>query len=209
MELENMELSYRAKQFSDLISKTIYTDALQSLLDIEQAMQKVMHKLQKLRVNHATLYIIGNGGSAAVASHALIDFVNVAKLHVQVLHESSLITCMANDYGYENAYARVLKQCLKSDDMLIAISSSGKSLNICNAAKVAMSCGAGVITLTGFDPENTLRQLGHDNFWLNSSDYGYVEVGHQFILHNLSDRFGIEDKIKAAAVDKDALAFMD
>ena len=138
---------------------------------------------------------MGNGGSAAVASHALVDFINVAKIHTQVLHESSLITCMANDYGYENAYSRVLSTFMKSGDILIAISSSGKSVNICNAAKEAKKVGAKVITFTGFNEDNSLRRLGDINFWLNSNDYGYVEVGHQFILHNISDRFGLE-KIK-------------
>jgi D-sedoheptulose 7-phosphate isomerase len=157
-------------------------------------MQQVMGSLRRLRSDKNTLYIMGNGGSAAVASHAQVDFVNVAKINAQVLHESSLITCMANDFGYEQAYSRVLAQFIKTGDVLIAISSSGQSKNIGNAAQVAKERGVQVVTFTGFNAQNPLRQLGDFNFWLDSNDYGYVEVGHQSILHNLSDRFGVEHK---------------
>lgn len=191
-----MDLNNRVNQFADIISNTVSTTYSSELLNLETAVSEVMNYLRQLRSQLNTLYIVGNGGSAAVASHALVDFVNVAKIQTQVLHESSLVTCMANDYGYENAYARVLSTFMKASDMLIAISSSGNSQNICNAARAASQKGAKVITLTGFKSDNALRQLGDINFWLNSTDYGYVEVGHQFILHNLSDRFGLESKIQ-------------
>jgi len=199
----DMELVNRIYAFSEVISKSICTGISNIPIDLEFGLTQVMNNLRKLRSHNNTLYIVGNGGSAAVASHALVDFVNVAKIHAQVLHESSLVTCMANDYGYENAYARVLSAYMRPEDILIAISSSGKSLNICNAAKTAKMKGAAVITFTGFSENNPLRQLGDINFWLNSNDYGYVEVGHQFILHNLSDRFGVENtKTKLIAENK-------
>lgn len=197
MDFLNMELSSRADVFSKVISNTICTSLIQTRMDLETAMQQLMEHLRQLRSNQNILYIVGNGGSAAVASHALVDFVNVAKINAQVLHESSLITCMANDFAYENAYSRVLSQFIKPKDILIAISSSGNSLNICNAAGAAKERGAKVITFTGFKADNPLRCMGDYNFWLDSRDYGYVEVGHQFILHNLSDRFGMENKIQA------------
>ena len=197
-----MQLNHRVDGFAQIIVDAVCTDSSQKYLNIEFAMKEVMETLRQLRTKKNTLYIVGNGGSAAVASHALIDFVNVAKINTQVLHESSLITCMANDYGYQNAYSRVLSEFLKPNDMLIAISSSGKSSNICNAAKIAKYKGAFVMTLTGFDMRNPLRHLGHFNFWLDSTDYGYVEIGHQFVLHNLSDRFGEENKDNITKKDK-------
>ena len=202
MELINMQLNHRVDGFAHVISNGICNDLLQNEIGMESAMLQVMTHLRQLRANQNTLYIIGNGGSAAVASHALVDFVNVAKIKAQVLHDSSLITCMANDFGYENAYSRVLAQFIKPNDMLIAISSSGKSVNICNAAKIAKECGAAVITYSGFNADNPLRKIGDYNFWLASDDYGYVEVGHQFMLHNLSDRFAVQGKNEALAKDK-------
>ncbi len=201
-----MDLSSRVDNFSQIISNCKCMNNNDERIDLEAGMQLVMKYLRELKISNHALYIIGNGGSAAVASHALVDFVNVAKINAQVLHESSLLTCMANDFGYENAYARVLSDFIRSRDMLIAISSSGNSKNICNAAQVAKSKGARVITLTGFNAKNPLSRLGDYNFWLDSSDYGYVEVGHQFILHNLSDRFGAEiEEINNTMMDRELI----
>lgn len=197
-----MQLNYRATVFSELISNTVCTSASRKVIDLEVGMSELMERLRQLRVQKNTLYIIGNGGSATVASHALVDFINVAKISARVLHEFSLVTCMANDFGYEFVYSRVLVQCLKQNDILIAISSSGNSPNICNAVNVARECRAQIITLTGFSENNKVRQLGDINFWLDSCDYGYVEVGHQFILHNLSDRFQVEDKQQTLSQDE-------
>jgi D-sedoheptulose 7-phosphate isomerase len=96
---------------------------------------------------------------------------------------------MANDFGYEHAVARMLGQLLNQGDIVIAISSSGNSMNMRNAAMISREKGAFLITLTGFASDNPLRSLGDINFWLDSCDYGFVEVGHQFILHNIADRF--------------------
>jgi D-sedoheptulose 7-phosphate isomerase len=77
---------------------------------------------------------------------------------------------------------------VKPGDLVFAISSSGKSMNIRNAALHAAAGGGQVVTLSGFAGDNPLRSMGSINFWLDSSDYGMVEIGHQFILHNISDR---------------------
>lgn len=197
-----MHLEHRATAFSQIISTTICTNNSNEVMPLEATMQTVMAQLRQIRSQKQRLYLVGNGGSAAVASHAQVDFVNVAKICAQVLHEPSLVTCMANDFGYEQAFARVLIQFILPGDILIAISSSGQSSNICNAAIAAKDQGAYVVTLTGFKANNKLRALGDINIWLDSSDYGYVEVGHQFILHNLSDRFGIE---RQASLPKEIL----
>jgi D-sedoheptulose 7-phosphate isomerase len=145
-----------------------------------------------VRKNARNLYLVGNGGSAGVASHSATDFFNVAKLKAVTLHESALLTCMANDFGYENAFARMLSQMVQPGDVVIAISSSGNSPNIRNAATQARENGGTVVTLSGFASDNLLRSMGEINIWLDSNQYGLVEIGHQFILHNVSDRFGAE-----------------
>ena len=153
-------------------------------------MAAAMKMLMGVRENRGSVYVIGNGGSASIASHAVIDFVHVAKLQAFTLHDSALLTCMANDYGYENAFARILSQVIKPGDALIAISSSGNSENIRNASVQVSENGGMVITLSGFAHDNPLRSMGDLNIWLDASDYGLVEIGHQFVLHNISDRFG-------------------
>lgn len=188
--IKDVDLSARIQQFSTLLERSEITDHNGAVLDQEAGLTGVCELLSEARNNRSTVFVIGNGGSAAIASHAVIDFVNVAKLRAFTLHEPSVLTCIANDYGYEYSYSRLLDQMAKPEDVLIAISSSGRSPNIRNAAAQVASIGGKVITLSGFLPDNPLRTQGLLNIWLDASDYGLVEVGHQFILHNVSDRFG-------------------
>ena len=92
-----------------------------------------------------SVYVVGNGGSAGIASHVVNDFVNIGKLKAYSFHDISLLTCMANDYGYKNVYSEPLRIMIKSDDILIAISSSGESENIINSTDTAKKNGAYVI----------------------------------------------------------------
>lgn len=188
--IQEISLAARVVEFADLITRCEVTHKDGSALFLEAGMEDLWRRLNQLRNDGGHLYVIGNGGSAAVASHAATDFFNVANLKATTLHESSLMTCMANDFGYENAFGRMIKQMVKAGDMVIAISSSGKSMNIRNAAMEATNAGGYLVTFSGFAHDNPLRFLGDLNFWIDSTDYGMVEIGHQFLLHNISDRFG-------------------
>ena len=188
--MRNFSLNVCAAQFMAVLGRCEITEKNGTALGGEPGMTAAMQMLTQVRNNNDSVYVIGNGGSAGVASHAVNDLVNVAKLRAFTLHDPSLLTCMTNDYGYENAFARILGQIAKPKDVLIAISSSGNSSNIRNAAVQATDSGMFVITLSGFAGDNPLRSLGDINVWLDSRDYGLVEIGHQFILHNMSDRFG-------------------
>jgi D-sedoheptulose 7-phosphate isomerase len=185
----NLSFSDRLSNFKSVLADVRLTDSAALDLSIESGLQDVYLSLSKLRDVSGSLYIIGNGGSAGVASHASTDFFNVAKIKTFTLHESSLLTCMTNDFGYENAFARMLDQVIDKNDLLIAISSSGNSINIRNAVDIAKKHHANIITLSGFSEDNPLRRMGNINIWLNSYDYGFVEIGHQFLLHNIADRF--------------------
>lgn len=185
----NLTLRARIEKFSQIIELTKITNIQKQACNLEVEITSLQERLLKLKKDHRNLYIVGNGGSASVAAHAVTDFFNVAKIRATTLHESSLLTCMANDYGYENAFARILSQLINPGDAVIAISSSGNSMNMRNAATIASERGAYVVTLTGFSANNPLRDLGNTNIWLDSADYGFVEIGHQFILHNIADRF--------------------
>lgn len=188
----DLTLRGRAAQFGDLLAACEFTDASEERLQSEDGVACVMQLLRTAREGGSSVYLIGNGGSAGIASHAATDLVNVSKLRAQTIHDPSILTCMANDYGYENGFARILERFIRTGDVLIAISSSGESLNICNAVDVAKHKGGHVVTLSGFERQNPLRRKGALNVWLDSHDYGLVEIGHQFVLHNISDRFGHE-----------------
>lgn len=190
----DMSLGARAAQFLTLLAESEFTDDNGGRLSPEGGIARAMQILRTARERASSVYLVGNGGSAGVASHATTDFVNVVKLRAQTVHDSSLLTCMANDYGYENAFGRILSQLARADDVLVAISSSGKSANIRNAATAVRQQGGQVLTLSGFERNNPLRFMGDLNIWLDSRDYGFIEIGHQFILHNIADRFGREHK---------------
>jgi len=185
---KDMSLITRVAAFAEVVSACCCSDNLGKIIAIETAFENILHQLNEIQKNNHSLFLIGNGGSAGIASHALVDFVNIAKLKAFTLHDVSLLTCMANDYGYEKVYSEPLESLISEQDILIAISSSGQSPNILNAADTALNKKATVITLTGFDKNNPLRSRGDINIWLNSDDYGFVELGHGFILHNLADR---------------------
>jgi len=170
-----------------LVNSKITTNLYQSLT-IQQGMQAMLQVLIHCRNQNGTVYIAGNGGSAAIASHATIDFLNMAKMKATAMLDSSVTTCISNDYGYEYVYSKQLAQFIRSEDVLIAISSSGRSKNIINAVDAARKRSAKIITLSGFLEKNPLRQIGDYNLWLNSKEYGQVEIGHAFMLHYLTDR---------------------
>ena len=184
-----MSLGKRSKSFNEIVAETKISDGDDKLLDTETAIIEIISLLKVGRSNGRSVYLVGNGGSAGVASHSVTDFINVAGLKATTLHDPSLMTCMANDYGYESAFAKIISIVGQEGDILIAISSSGQSKNICNAAEKMTAMGGSVVTLSGFKGDNPLRGLGHYNIWLDSSDYGMVEIGHQFVLHNIADRF--------------------
>ena len=115
------------------------------------------------------------------------DWAKILKYESFSFSDPALITCFANDYGYENAITEWLRIYLKPDDILVAISSSGNSANIINAVEFANRNKSIVITLSGFKPDNKLRNKGTINFYLNSTSYGIVECYHQTILHTILD----------------------
>ena len=133
------------------------------------------------------IIIVGNGGSAAIASHVSVDFTKAAGMRSICFNESSLITCFANDYGYENWVARALEFYADKNDMVFLISSSGSSKNITNGARQAKEMRLSVVTLSGFSPENELRTLGNVNLWVDSTQYNVVEIVHQTWILSIID----------------------
>lgn len=129
------------------------------------------------------LMFIGNGGSAAIAGHMAIDFSKNGEMPAMCFNDGAALTCLGNDFGYEEVFAQQLRFHARRGDVLVAISSSGKSENILRAVHVAQQIGCSVITLSGFAPDNPLRSLGEVNFYVALSDYGLVEVAHTALIH--------------------------
>ena len=133
------------------------------------------------------IIVVGNGGSAAMASHVAVDFTKAAGIRAINFNEADLITCFANDYGYEHWVAKALEAYADPGDLAILISSSGESQNMLNAAVKAKNMGVSVITVSGFLSDNPLQKLGNLNLWVDSSEYNIVEMTHHVWLVAIID----------------------
>ena len=142
------------------------------------------------------LFFIGNGGSAAIASHMTADFMKNGGMNTYSLYDNAVMTCMGNDYGYEFIFSKPLEFLLRQGDLLVAISSSGNSRNIINAIEVARHRGASVITFTGFAPDNKVSQKGDINVYVPCAKYGMVESIHNLILQQIVDEIMERDGVK-------------
>lgn len=167
--------------------KNYYLDLSKLLSDFDNdKFLMIIEQLKKLKKNNK-LILAGNGGSASIANHVAVDFTKIAGIRSITFNESNLITCFANDYGYENWVSQSLKNFATKGDMCILISSSGKSKNIINAAKECKKKNIFLITLTGFEVNNPLKKMGNINLWVNSKKYNYVEMTHHVWLVSLAD----------------------
>lgn len=175
------------KEFTRALEGAVITDGDGREKEQDASYQEAVKGLKELRERKGNLYLIGNGGSSGVISHASVDFLNQCSLRAVPLTDNSQLTCFANDYGYENVFSTPLEKSMSSEDALIAVSSSGTSKNIVNGARKARELGAYVITYSGFKEANPLRSTGDLNFWLDVDDYGKVELGHALLIHILTD----------------------
>jgi len=171
----------------DEVLKSTQTSYHTSVQHKEEVFNKIVASLNTVKKNKGTVYLVGNGGSSGIISHVSIDLLNACKIKAHPLTDNSILTCMANDYGYENVFSESLKTLITENDILIAVSSSGKSQNILNAALIATAKKATVITFSGFLNTNPLKKLGTYNVWLDSDNYGFVEIGHALLLHYITD----------------------
>jgi D-sedoheptulose 7-phosphate isomerase len=138
--------------------------------------------------NRCKTIIVGNGGSAAMASHFSVDLTKNGGVRCVNFNEADLITCFANDYGFERWVEKAVEFYGDEGDVLITISSSGCSKNMLNGCKAARSKKfSTVITFSGFDVDNSLCQLGDINLWVDSKAYNFVENIHQIWLLAIVD----------------------
>lgn len=133
------------------------------------------------------LLFIGNGASAAIASHMSTDFWKTGGMRSQAFNDPALLTCMGNDYGYPHVFEKPVEMFADPGDVLVAISSSGRSENILRAVDAARARGCRVLTLSGFALDNPLRGRGDINVHVPISAYGPVEVLHHGVCHCVLD----------------------
>lgn len=169
--------------------KNLLISAIENI-DI-QVIEQIIHEIDKAEQHKSTIYIIGNGGSAATASHMVNDLGiglkrrGLKNLKVQSLADNTPVcTAIANDIGYENIFYMQLKDTIEKNDVLVAVSCSGNSPNITKAVLYAKERGACVIGVTGFDG-GELKKLSDINFHVETKtgNYGLVEDLHMILDH--------------------------
>lgn len=182
-------------------------NACKALIKLNKnSLKKISEHLLKSYKNNKTIYICGNGGSAALSNHFACDhehlFFKYKKINPNIISlcsNSSIMTAIANDYKYENIFLNQIKKKIKSEDTLITISSSGNSSNVIKVAKFANKIKAKTISFTGFDG-GMLKKITDYNVNCNTQNYGIIEATHhsiiniiaQFIRQKLASKYQIK-----------------
>lgn len=143
--------------------------------------------LTEMEQSGAKLLLAGNGGSAGIASHMAVDFWKNGGVRAMSFNDPSVLTCLANDDGYENIFAVGVEAFAEEEDIYIGISCSGESQNVIRGAMAAKKQGCRVISFTGFGAANTLREMSDLSFYVPCTSYGLVESIHQYLIHSLLD----------------------
>jgi len=172
---------------TNTLAQTETTTADGHKLPLDTATAQACDLILGVKARGAKVMLLGNGGSAAIASHLQNDLSKAVGVRALVFTEAPLLTALTNDIGYHAAYERQVGLWAEAGDLLIAISSSGRSPNILDATQSARAKGCQIITFSGFAAENPLRQLGDLNFYIPSVAYGVVELAHQVLAHYLTD----------------------
>lgn len=167
-----------------------YLDRYREILsapDVSADLIRVKNVLLEAKAEGRRLMLAGNGASASIASHLAVDLTKQAGLRALSFNEANLITAYANDYGYENWVVQAIRHHGEPGDVVILISSSGRSPNMIAAGKYAAAHGFPLITFSGFAPDNPLRALGRVNLWVDSRAYNIVECTHMIWLTAICD----------------------
>ncbi len=187
---DSTELDEVAAYFSEaarVCSSVKVTDQDGRPMTPKEGFNWVADRAQSCNVKDNKMILIGNGCSAAIASHQATVFLKNGGERALALNDVVAITALANDLGYANVFEEQLRLNGRTGDMLVAISSSGQSTNILKAVEVAREKKIDIVTFSGFRPDNLLRQQGDVNFWVDSNQYGFVEVAHHALIQAILD----------------------
>ena len=170
-----------------------------------EALDRAAAILLEAYTHGARMFSCGNGGSASIANHVQCDHVKGVRtatdLAPQVLSLSTnveLLTAIANDMGYENVFVYQLQSQSRPGDVLMAVSSSGRSPNIVHALTWARDHGLRTIAITGFGG-GPARDVAEVSIHTECTNYGIVEDLHQSVMHTLAQY------IRHSRMDADAI----
>ncbi len=183
----NQRVTSYFRKLSELLLSLQVTAQEGAVLSLDEGANKAVEIILSVKSASCKVMLIGNGGSAAIASHMQNDLCKAVGVRAMVFNEPPLLTALANDHGYGCVFERPAELWANTGDLLLAISSSGQSENILHAVRASVARGCQVITLSGFSADNPLRGMGDLNFYVPSPVYGYVELVHSALAHFLTD----------------------
>ncbi len=153
-------------------------------LKADKGFERWSELLKATRQSGRQVFLAGNGLSAALASQFAVDLTQRGRLHTEPFANSPMLSAIANDMGYEWTFAEPLQRRGKKGDVLICISTTGRSVNVLKAENVANRLGITTITLTACEPENPMRRDGYLNFYVEARSRGDAHACFQSILHH-------------------------
>lgn len=180
-------------QIQGALSKMVVTTNEGDVLDHDKGLSRWCDLARCVKREARTMFFIGNGASAMMASHMAVDSSKNGGVRSLAFNDAALLTAVSNDISYDKSFAFPLRQFANTGDLLITISSSGNSPNVIEAIRAAKEIGLQVVTLSGMKPQNRSRQLGDLNFYIPAETYGLVESCHQTLLHCWLDKFMEEE----------------
>jgi D-sedoheptulose 7-phosphate isomerase len=159
---------------------------IKHIQDLEKS--SLCGQFAELLKKYQDIILLGNGGSNAVCAHIAEDYTKVLKKRAIAFTDAARLTCYFNDYGGERAYVQFIKEFSTPKTLNILISSSGESTNIVNCADFCASNDLDMVVLSGFKKDNQLNQRAPKaelSYWVDSCEYGVVELAHETFLHSL------------------------
>jgi phosphoheptose isomerase len=169
----------------EYLSKLTNSIKLTNLGALEKAATKILETTKKKR----TIYVCGNGGSAAISNHYVCDYLKFLRQHTKlkpkVISLSSnleTITAISNDFNYDQVFKYQAESLFEKNDLLIIISSSGNSKNVKEVIKFAKKKGVKIIGFSGFDG-GFLKKNSDISIHINANNYGISEDSHHILMH--------------------------
>ncbi|HKW93662.1 MAG TPA: SIS domain-containing protein [Methylomirabilota bacterium] len=174
-------------ELGEMMGRVEVSDQARRVVSYEEGVRRAVDVVRGQTGAGRKVIFVGNGGSAAIASHQAVDYWKNGGMRALAFNDPALLTCVGNDFGYPHVFEKPVAMFADAGDVLIAISSGGWSENILRATAAAAEARCRVITLSGFRPDNPLRGRGELNFYVPSESYGFVEITHLAVCHCIVD----------------------
>jgi D-sedoheptulose 7-phosphate isomerase len=181
-----------SSEFQEFV-RSYYERFAAALLDFDKGpLVDVLAVFDAVTARAGTIWVAGNGGSAAIADHTVCDTTKGTHVDgkppirsISLASNGPMLTALANDIAYERVFSEQLKYYLKDEDAVLLVSSSGNSPNVLEACRYANERGVPTVAFVGFKGGKLAEQAKHV-VWIKVDNYGIVEDAHQSLIHVLT-----------------------